>query len=42
MAKYRVSVVVEANSAAEAASHLIFDSDAEFIQEWESLEVEKW
>lgn len=42
MAKYRVSVTVEANSAAEAASHFIFDGDGEFIAEWESLEVDSW
>lgn len=40
MAKYRVSVTVEANSAAEAAANFIFDEDGGFVTLWESLEVE--
>ncbi len=42
MSKYRVSVVMEAESAAYAAMSVALDPDGEYNESWESIEVEKW
>ena len=41
MAKYMITLVTEAPSAAEAVARVAIDADGEYIGEWESIEVEE-
>jgi hypothetical protein len=42
MAKYRISVVVEADSLAAAVADLMIDEDAQYVEKFLTIEAEPW
>ena len=41
MAKYMITLITEAPSAAEAVARVAIDADGEYIGDWERIEVDE-